>query len=79
MYRECWVAADQVLTLGCVVMALFILGLIAALERQTLSARKWRKLFGETAEENRMLRRERSWSPPSFSIPNHSPTYGDEE
>jgi hypothetical protein len=58
MYESCFVNADQALELLVVVMTIVMLGLVAALHRQTGSARHYRAQFLSAATSARIFKRE---------------------
>lgn len=60
MYETCWIGLAPALELVIVVLALICIGLVAAVARQTESARHYRDLFGEARENMRILRLQNS-------------------
>jgi hypothetical protein len=59
MYESCFIGADQVLELIAAISMLAALALIAAVDRQTRSARHYRNLYQTALRDMRTLKIER--------------------
>jgi hypothetical protein len=62
VYRECFVNTDQALLILVVVLTIFVLGALAAAERNAASARRFRKLYHDEHVAHRRTKFDRSWA-----------------